>query len=226
MSSLNTMVKSPDSQMLFRQGVEGDNSAVLTDIYQDDTNIVVWQRTLANSLVQAADSVIDSQPSLEKLLVVAPQDASDEVEKALGCSPEATVLAGDIAQLVDMFCCLFDLKRAALRFSVLDRAMCPRFHVDRVPCRLVTTYQGIATEWLPHNVADRSKLGAGNMGKPDELSGLYDNASDIKQLESGDVALLKGELWHNNEGAGLIHRSPQLVDNTRRLLLTIDFIND
>jgi hypothetical protein len=64
------------------------------------------------------------------------------------------------------------------------------------------------------------------MGKPDELSGLYDNASDIKQLESGDVALLKGELWHNNAGAGLIHRSPQLADNTRRLLLTIDFIND
>ena len=103
MSSLNTMVKSPDSQMLFRQGVEGDNSAVLTDIYQDDTNIVVWQRSLANSLAQAADSVIDSQPTLEKLLVVAPQDASVEVEKALGCSPEAAVLAQDIAQLVDMF---------------------------------------------------------------------------------------------------------------------------
>lgn len=226
MSALNTITKSPNSQLLFRQGVEGDNSAVLTDIYQDDTNIVVWQRTLAHSLAQAADSIIDSQPSLEKLLVVAPQDASAEVEKALGCSSEAAVLAGDIAQLVDMFCCLFDLKRAVLRFSVLDRAMCPRFHVDHVPCRLITTYQGVATEWLPHNVADRSKLGTGNMGKPDELSGLYDNASDIKQLEFGDVALLKGELWHNNEGAGLIHRSPQLANNTRRLLLTIDFIND
>jgi len=226
MSSLNTMAKSPDSQMLFRQDVKGDNSAVLTDIYQEHTNIVVWQRSLANSLAQAADSVIDSQPTLEKLLVVAPQDASVEVEKALGCSPEAAVLAQDIAQLVDMFCCLFDLKRAALRFSVLDRAMCPRFHVDRVPCRLVTTFQGIATEWLPHNVADRSKLGAGNMGKPDELSGLYDNDNDINQLQCGDVALLKGELWHNNAGAGLIHRSPQLKDNTRRLLLTIDFIDD
>lgn len=150
MSALNIITKSPNSQLLFRQDVEGDNSAVLTDIYQDDTNIVVWQRTLAHSLAQAADSIIDSQPSLEKLLVVAPQDASAEVEKALGCSSEAAVLAGDIAQLVDMFCCLFDLKRAVLRFSVLDRAMCPRFHVDHVPCRLITTYQGIATEWLPH----------------------------------------------------------------------------
>ena len=58
------------------------------------------------------------------------------------------------------------------------------------------------------------------------MSGLYDNAKHIKQLKSGDVALLKGELWQNNEGAGLIHRSPQLADNCRRLLLTIDFVND
>jgi hypothetical protein len=226
MRALNTLAKSANSQVLFRQAVEGDNSAVLTDIYQDDTNIVIWQRSLAQSIAQAADSIIDSQPTLEKLLVLSPEDASAEVEHALGSSPEAAVLAEDIAQLVDMFCCLFDLKRAALRFSVLDRAMCPRFHVDRVPCRLVTTYQGIATEWLPHNVADRNKLGAGNMGKPDDMSGLYDHANHIKQLKSGDVALLKGELWQNNEGAGLIHRSPQLADNCRRLLLTIDFIND
>jgi hypothetical protein len=144
----------------------------------------------------------------------------------LGGSPEAEVLAEDIAHLVDMFCCLFDLKRGALRMTVLDRAMCPRFHVDRVPCRLVTTYQGIATEWLPHNVADRSKLGTGNMGKPDELSGLFEHISDIQQLKSGDVGLMKGELWHNNEGAGLIHRSPQVPNNTRRLVLTLDFMND
>lgn len=225
MRALNT-AKSANSQMLLRRAIEGDNSAVLTDIYQDDTNIVVWQRSLAPKLLQATESIIASQPSLEKLLVLTPQEAFTQIEESLGSSPEAAELASDIAHLVDMFCCLFDLKRAALRFSVLDRAMCPRFHVDRVPCRLVTTYQGIATEWLPHHVADRSKLGAGNMGKPDTLSGLYDNASDIKQLKSGDVALLKGELWHDNEGAGLIHRSPQLSNNTHRLLLTIDFVND
>ena len=64
------------------------------------------------------------------------------------------------------------------------------------------------------------------MGKPYELSGLFDRSSDIKQLNFGDIALLKGKIWENNEGAGLIHRSPQLSGNTRRLLLTIDFIND
>jgi hypothetical protein len=226
MSALDRISNNPLPQTQFRQGVEDTQHAVLTDIYQEDTNMVVWKRNLANNLEQAADAIIESQPTLEELLVVSPEEAFDSVKKLLGGSPEAEVLAEDIAHLVDMFCCLFDLKRGALRVTVLDRAMCPRFHVDRVPCRLVTTYQGIATEWLPHNVADRSKLGTGNMGKPDELSGLFEHISDIQQLKSGDVGLMKGELWHNNEGAGLIHRSPQVPNNTRRLVLTLDFMND
>ena len=101
--------------------------------------------------------------------------------------------------------------------------MCPRFHVDRVPCRLVTTYAGKATQWLAHDRVDRSKLGPGSEGKPDAESGLYTNVEDIQQLQQGDVALLKGECWEGNEGAGLVHRSPQLTAGTGRLLLTLDF---
>ena len=112
------------------------------------------------------------------------------------------------------------------KINLYEKAMCPRFHVDNVPCRLITTYQGIATEWLPHNAADRSKLGTGNSGKPDSQSGIYQDESDIQQLSQGDVALLKGEGWVGNEGKGLIHRSPQLSDQTSRLILTIDFIDD
>lgn len=226
MSAFNPSINTAEQQMQYRQAIEGGQHEVLTDIFQEDTNMVVWQRDLADNLLQAADAIIDSNPTLEKSLVVCPADAFDEVSRALGFSPEAEVLAQDIAQLVDRFCCLFDLKRGALRMTVLDRAMCPRFHVDHVRCRLITTYQGVATEWLPHNVADRTKLGTGNMGKPDELSGLFDNLSDIQRLNAGDVGLMKGELWHNNEGAGLIHRSPQLPNNMHRLLLTVDFMDD
>jgi hypothetical protein len=104
--------------------------------------------------------------------------------------------------------------------------MCPRFHFDRIPCRLVTTYQGIATQWLNHAVVDRSKLGAGNQGKSDEQSGLFNNIEDINRLSEGDVALLKGENWDETQGAGLVHRSPPVSAGERRLLLTLDFIND
>ena len=130
-----------------------------------------------------------------------------------------------ITLLVDMFCTLFDLKEAGLRLKLLDSPMCPKFHVDKVPCRLVTTFYGSATEWLPHSAVNRTKLGAGSIGLQDDSSGIMQHASDIQQLSSGDVALLKGESWHNNELAGLVHRSPVLTQHERRLLLTLDFAN-
>ena len=51
-----------------------------------------------------------------------------------------------------------------------------------------------------------------------------DSENDIKQLETGHVALLKGESWQGNEGAGIVHRSPHSDSNYRRLYLTIDFV--
>lgn len=226
MSVKTSVIKTPASETLYRHDNVGNQPAVLTDIYRDETNIVIWQRQLADELTQAASHILKTKPTLQTAVTITPLNAYTAVNDALGASQVAAALSKDITQLVDMFCCLFDLKHAGLRLSALGRAMCPRFHVDRVPCRLVTTYRGVATQWLPHHLVDRSKLGAGNQGKPDEQSGLFDKSDDIQQLTQGDVALLKGELWEGNDGAGLVHRSPQLAIDTRRLLLTLDFIND
>jgi hypothetical protein len=199
---------------------------VLADIYQENTNIVFWKRSLKDNLTEAANSILLTNPDLQISLVVSPQDTVSILQARLDSSQMALIMVKDIEKLVNMFCDLFDLRRVGLRLTSLNHAMCPRFHVDNVPCRLITTYQGIATEWLPHNAADRSKLGTGNSGKPDSQSGIYQDESDIQQLSQGDVALLKGEGWVGNEGKGLIHRSPQLSDQTSRLILTIDFIDD
>ena len=200
----------------------GREPAMLSDIYLDEINLAVWQRTLSSSLTEAVVRVSDINPNLEISLITTPEDVYSSVMKALGSNAEATSLCDDVANLVDMFCCLFDLKQAGLRLAMLDCAMCPRFHVDKVPCRLVTTYHGVGTEWLPHLAADRSKLGVGNQGKSDDESGLFNSVTNIEQLMKGDVALLKGEAWKGNQGAGVIHRSPQLATQGRRLLLTLD----
>lgn len=209
-----------------RQSIEGNDPSVFTNIYQEDTNIVIWQRRLANGLNSAVSDFLNNYSTTAAVLAVTPKNTHDVLRDTFGESDMISTLSDDIAMLVDMFCCLFDLKRAGLRLTVLDRAMCPRFHVDRIPCRLVTTYQGITTEWLNHNVVDRSKLGAGNQGKTDEQSGLFKSIDDINRLSEGDVALLKGENWDENKGAGLVHRSPPVSSGERRLLLTLDFIAD
>ena len=208
------------------KGNDENHIDVLADIYQENTNIVVWKRSLTDELLEASISILSTNPDLEISLVVSPQDTVSNLQARLDSSKMAMILIEDIHKLVNMFCDLFDLKRVGLRLTSLKHAMCPRFHVDNVPCRLITTYQGIATEWLSHGNADRSKLGVGNKGKPDSQSGIYQDETDIQQLSQGDVALLKGEAWVGNEGKGLIHRSPQLYDQSSRLILTIDFIDD
>ena len=226
MSAIKPLVEQLAPVIGTRHGIFGNQPAVLTDIFQDEANIVIWQRKLTDELVRAAAHVLKDKPTLQASFTVAPKNAHVAINDALGSTQITAALSEDITQLVDMFCCLFDLKRAGVRLTALDRAMCPRFHVDRIPCRLVTTYLGEATQWLPHHLVDRSKLGVGNQGKPDEQSRLFATSNDIQHLDQGDVALLKGELWEENENAGLVHRSPKLASDTHRLLLTIDFIND
>lgn len=195
---------------------------VLPQIYEDNVNIAVWQRTHPPSFNRAIDDLLAAHPGYTSSLMASPASAHERVSDALP-DGDLSVLAEDIAELVDMFCCLFDLHRAGLRLAVLERAMCPRFHVDAVPCRLVTTYCGPTTEWLEHVSVDRTRLGTGNQGLADDKSGLFRHQDEVQQLAVGDVALLKGEAWIGNEGAGLVHRSPNVLPGQRRLLLTLDF---
>lgn len=208
----------------FRRAALGKAPEVFTDIYQEETNIVIWQRELSTVIQDSTNDFLVSNPTFQAAMAVSPQDAFASVSESLGTASKPE-LSEDIAELVDMFCCLFGLKRAGLRLTVLDRAMCPRFHVDKVPCRLITTYLGVATEWLSHQAVDRTKLGAGNNGHADSQSGLFQSPKDIQQLSGGDVALLKGELWEGNENAGLVHRSPAISPDEKRLLLTLDFMS-
>lgn len=205
-----------------RRVAQGSEPAVLSDIYLAENNIVIWKRELPATLKDSVDAFIKANPTFQTSMTVTPQTVFSSISESLADSSQQE-LCENIAELVDMFCYLFELKRVGLRLTVLNRAMCPKFHVDRVPTRLVTTFQGIATEWLPHQTVKREKLGLGSNGKPDSESGLYKNPDDIQQLRCGEVALLKGELWEGNENAGLVHRSPALSADKSRLLLTLDF---
>lgn len=163
-----------------------------------------------------------NKPTFETAFTTTPGRAPDALREILA-DVGYSELSANIVALVQMFCDLFGLKRAGLRLAILDHAMCPRFHVDKVPCRLVTTYYGVATEWLPHAAVERIHLGVRNAGRDDAQTGLFRDPSEIRQLQPGDVALLKGESWEGNEYAGLVHRSPAVVSGANRLLLSLDF---
>lgn len=216
--NLNFAVDCGQTGSMFRHMSQDKQPSVLSDIYQEDINIAIWRRQ-KQFLVK---EFLALNPTFQKEMILTPQDALSRINEFF--DNNMTEVSEDIALLVDMFCYLFELKQAGMRLKVLDKAMCPKFHVDKVPCRLVTTYQGMATQWLPHELVDQTKLGWGCNGLPDSESGLYQRKSDIQQLDCGDVALIKGTLWKGNENAGLVHRSPEFIANEKRLILTLDFI--
>ncbi len=203
---------------MFRHMSQDKQPSVLSDIYQEDINIAIWRRQ-KQFLVK---EFLALNPTFQKEMILTPQDALSRINEFF--DNNMTEVSEDIALLVDMFCYLFELKQAGMRLKVLDKAMCPKFHVNKVPCRLVTTYHGMATQWLPHELVDQTKLGWGCNGLPDSESGLYQSERDIQQLDCGDVALIKGTLWKGNKNAGLVHRSPELIANEKRLILTLDFV--
>lgn len=134
-------------------------------------------------------------------------------------------LRSEIGWLTQVYTDLLGCPSAALRIEVLERPMCPRFHVDRTGIRLVCTWRGPGTEWLHDDWVDRSRLGAGSRGLADEDSGLMRPGAVVERLPTCAVGLLKGSLWQGNAGRGAIHRSPQLAaSEERRVMFSLDAI--
>lgn len=184
----------------------------LADIYEASVNIAIWQRP-ALDLSQAIfrDGFF---PSIA--LNIEAEQVSAALEEQLPQFHLRRALIDDVAWLSEMFACLFELDQVGLRLTVLNKAMCPRFHVDHVPCRLLTNYVGPATEWLPERAVDRHCLGP-------LRAEMRPHTSAVQHLRNGDVALIKGEGWIGNEGRGLVHRSPGVAEGESRLLLSLDF---
>ena len=195
----------------------------ISHIFNRDINISVWKRNLNSNILHASEILLIKNSDLQFSELVNKNFSIDFLADKIGADEKLISFYEDIQYLTKLFCELFDIKDAWLRIDAIDKPMCPRFHADHLKCRLVTTYYGPGTQWLPNSLVNRNKLGHGNNGLADDISGLFSKTSDIENLDVGDIGLLKGEAWVNNEGLGLVHRSPHTNSNYKRLYVTIDF---
>ena len=94
--------------------------------------------------------------------------------------------------------------------------MCPRFHADNNELRMLCTYHGPGTLWLPDHAVDRNAHlnGRGNASN-------FADESAAQEVKTGDVALLKGGLYP--AASPILHCSPTITSPAeKRVLLTID----
>lgn len=197
----------------------GDEVNVLPRIFEDDITIAVMRRPPSAALQQSVLAQCQAGRAWQLSWLGTPgQELRKDLLKRLPAPEAAEVLVQDVQLLAEAMACLFDTDTVGIRLRLLDGVMCPRFHVDNLPVRLVTTYHGPGSEWLPEAATNRAGLGAPSPDKPEIVREL----EAIQRLNAGDLALLKGGGWEGNENQALVHRSPALVEGQKRLLLTID----
>jgi hypothetical protein len=174
---------------------------ILGEICSADKSIAIWQRG-TDTHIQRYFKHAFSSLGLGVRGVFSLQSMKKELERVLPSTSGQKDVIDDIYLLADMLTCLFSCDNVGLRLVPLTNAMCPKFHTDHIPVRMICTYMGPATEWLPSSHADPK--------------------TDVQQMAKFDVALLKGSAWEGHNGMAITHRSCQLEGMQQRVLLTLD----
>ena len=195
----------------------GYTPGLLADIYQEHVQLINWQRELNSVTKNEIEHLLEDRSSFAFRVVLPPEQVALWLQQQWRTNKYAN-LAQDVEMLTTLYADLFEVAQVGLRFELLDKTMCPFFHVDKVLCRLVTTYSGLTTEWLTDSNTDRQAL------VDHKNENVVVDPSQINHVEVGDVLLFKGQSWSGNEGEGVVHRSPKATPNQRRLLLTLDIV--
>lgn len=195
----------------------GASAATLADIYTPGINLAVWEGGLDWQARLGAETLCRARPGFACKSHGVYEEAVAKLTQGWPVDATLVPLLDAVAMCARMFHELFEAPGIGIRVAALDRAMCPRLHVDRIPVRMIATFCGPGTEWLPNASVDRHQLAG---GAAHTLEGIT-----LMQLQAGDVALMKGENWVGNEGYGLVHRSPAVDAHTARLIATIDWLD-
>lgn len=187
----------------------------LRAIHDPAVTLAIWQRRLPPALVRGIDRFTVADWPGVRLATTADTVRGDLGRTAARHLPAP--MAADIARMVRLYAGMVATRTVALRLDAVADDGCAYFHVDHVGVRLLCTYRGAGTLWLPDDAVNRTALGTGNN---DAVSA---GPGRVRSLATGHVALAKGEAWPGNRGRGLVHRSPPAdAKGPPRLLLVLD----
>ncbi|EKJ84977.1 uncharacterized protein DUF1826 [Leptospira meyeri] len=190
-----------------------NNKEVLFDINRKGINIAIWKRSPSRNIINYLDI-------LSKIKNFSLQINSKEVQsidKYLPIHYNRTVLdfAKEMLQLSNLFAMVTGLKEHNLHISTIETTQCPLYHVDFLSYRMICTYIGPSTQWIPNFNADRNHLGCGRNNH------LVKDFRLVRETENFDVILMKGDTHPNDPNNGCIHKSPEII-NGSRIFIRID----
>ncbi len=136
------------------------------------------------------------------------------ISKILINSSFYNVWIQDMVKISKIYCNI--LNTDSICFSLDTTRSCKRFHIDNVPIRLLVTYHGIGTEWVPSDACDYSAYYEGK--KNDKI---IKNKKAIRFMKAWDIAIFKGNKLTGSE-KGILHRTPDAAFYSPSLLMRLD----
>ncbi|MEN0004112.1 MAG: DUF1826 domain-containing protein [Bacteroidota bacterium] len=203
--------------LVYKNASIGQQASVLDTIHQSEINIAIYQRD-TTALKEELDMLMVHAIEFRKSGTPNEINAALQqymADKSLACP----AVLEDIERQLDLFKRITGEAAFRMLLTAVNTNMCRRFHTDINIIRLLCTYVGQGTMWLPNDqVNDKAFL---TQGGNEEI---VKDERHIQQVNTGDVLLLKGALYP--DGTPIVHRSPTIEETGEtRLLLRIDIDN-
>lgn len=192
--------------------VTGTDSAVLNAVQSANVGMAVWQRSMPEAMKSWADRVAAGAGIRARMLIPV-ERCENRIERALRnaripSSPAGAKIKRDAADLVRIFADIGGLQQVDLRLETIKGDACWKFHIDRVAFRLICTYSGPGTQYVPPDYSQQAIAQQRDYAGPLATMGIY------------DVALFKGA--EDSEHDGIVHRSPPIRGSGQsRLMLCL-----
>lgn len=188
----------------------GREPKVLEQIRDGNLSVVMWERRLPRGLRDVLRSWAAAQepPRFEGFVTAAWVDAA---LRGFAASPARTFLAQDLESLVERFRLLTGTGPVKISFGAVTGDQCRKFHADYQRLRLITTYLGPGTEWLPEHAVRRAALLEPPACPVTANQLIVRDPSQVRCARAGDVLLLRGHAGVTGAALGAVHRSPPIA---------------
>ncbi len=194
---------------LFLDAAIGSDSSILEDIHQESKSIAIYERdieSLSTDLRQLRETTIDCRAS----------GTADEIKDFITSyfHNQHSEFCQDVSQLLRLFAEVSRESSFRVFLGTVETDMCRKFHTDLNGLRLLCTYLGPGTMWVPDEAINNDAF------RNDHQDVIHDE-NLVRQASAGDVLILKGALYQ--EPNPILHRSPPIEKkNEKRILLRID----
>jgi hypothetical protein len=183
-----------------------------TRITDPTVNLVLWPRALPAEVCDLLESVSGRLRRLRAFDGPVSRDGTGRLPwlDALPPGPARDWLEADVRRQIRRLCRLGGTSRPRVFLGPVLDDQCRKFHVDHVRLRLVTTYLGPGTEWVPETAVDRLALVDSPTCPHEANARIVRDLGAVRRAAAGDVVLLKGARHGSVDGRPAVHRSPPI----------------